>query len=564
MQINRQARLLLALQFTTSFSSAFFIPPARNSFGFRQKSLVVFSEVSNEVSNEVTETPAADTVETPAVDHDSESTTVEETTVSTSTDSGEESDPVEEEERFTVYVMNLPYELEDKELEEIFAECGTVKTLSVPRKRDTKEAKGFAFIDMNSKEEMEKAIEELNGREVGGRTINVKLSLPKDELPKKKKRERPAVENKMYVGNLPYGVSRDEVKELFSEFGTVADVFLARDSDGKDRGFGFVTLSSEEEATAAINSLNGDFFQGRRLTVRQPNPEGTKSTKVSYDEATRVYFGNLSFDTTTKTMIDLFEQHGKVLSLFINEDLTTKKSRGYGFAQMPEEDAQRAIEALNDMEVDGRAIKVTVAAEKIEKTRIYVGNLSFETVEDTLRSTFGEYGDVISIFFPANSEGGNRGFAILTMRSEDAEKAIAELNDTEVDGRSIKVNEAMPQGTKVRETTTKIYVGNLDFDTTEDILRDAFAQYGEVKDCMLPEDKDFGGSRGFGFVTMDKEDAKIAMEELDGVELDGRCIRVTEANGGKSSRGRSYKDDDYESDEGYDEGYDDDEYYDDN
>lgn len=557
MQIHRQARLLLVLQSTTLFSSAFFIQPARNSFGFRQKSSFVFSEVSDEI----TETPAADTAEISAVDHDSESITAEEIEV---TDS-EESDSVEEEERFTVYVMNLPYELEDKELEEMFAECGTVKALSVPRRRDTKEAKGFAFVDMNSKEEMEKAIEELNGRELGGRMITAKLSLPKDKIPKKTKREPPARglnENKMYVGNLPYGVPDDDVKNLFSEFGTVSDVFLARDSNGQDRGFGFVTLSSEEEVTASINSLNGSFFQGRRLTVRPPNPEGTKNTKVQYEDMTRLYFGNLSFDTTTKTMIDLFEQHGKVFSLFINEDISTRKSRGYGFAQMPKEDAERAIEALNDMEVDGRAIKVTVAAEKIEKTRIYVGNLSFDTVEDTIRDVFGKYGDVISIFFPPNREGGNLGFAILTMKTEDAEKAIEELNDTDLDGRSIAVNEAIPQGSKGRTLTTKIYVGNLDFDTTEDILRDAFAQYGEVKDCFLPEDKDFGGSRGFGFVTMDNEDAEIAMKELDGVELDGRCIRVTEANEGKRNRASSNKDDGY--DDEYDDGYDDDEYYDDN
>lgn len=561
MQIRRQVRLLLTLQCTTLFSSAFFIQPARNSFGFRQKSVVVFSEVSDEI----TETPAAEAVDIPAVDN-SESTAVAETAESTSTDSVEEPASAEEEERFTVYVMNLPYVLEDKDLEELFAECGTVKALSVPRKRDTKDAKGFAFVDMSTKEEMEKAIEELEGRELGGRQISTRLSLPKSKLPtKSKKREKVSSENKMYVGNLPYGISEGDVEELFSEYGTVADVFLARDSNGQDRGFGFVTLGAEEEVTAAINALNGGFFQGRRLTVRPPNPEGTKSTKVPYEDATRVYFGNLSFDTTTKTMLELFEQHGKVLSLFINEDISTRKSRGYGFAQMPTEDAQRAIEALNDMEVDGRSIKVTVAAEKIEKIRIYAGNLSFETEEDTLRSIFGEYGEVISVFFPQNREGGNRGFAILTMKSGEGEKAIEELNDVTVDGRSMKVNEAMPQGTKMRDTNTKIYVGNLDFDTTEDILRDAFVQYGEVKDCVLPEDKDFGGSRGFGFVTMDSEDAKIAMEELDGVELDGRCIRVTEANGGKGSRGgTSYNDDDFESDEGYDDGYDDDDYYDDN
>lgn len=264
-------------------------------------------------------------------------------------------------------------------------------------------------------------------------------------------------------------------------------------------------------------------------------------------------------------MIDLFEQHGKVLSLFINEDINSKRSRGYGFANMPKEDAERAIEALNGMEVDGRAIKVTEAATRVDKKRIYVGNLSFETEEDIIRSMFEEYGKIISVYYPGNRDGrGNRGFAIVTMKEDDALKAIEELNDTDVDGRTIRVNEAMPQGTNIREVTTKMYVGNLDFDTTEEVLKDAFAQYGVVRSCILPEDKDFGGSRGFGFVTMASEDARIAMDELDGVELDGRSIRVSEANGGRSGGSSYYDDDDYDSDDGYDDGYDDDDYYDDN
>mmetsp|Transcript_33442 Transcript_33442/g.50449 ORF Transcript_33442/g.50449 Transcript_33442/m.50449 type:complete len:562 (+) Transcript_33442:176-1861(+) len=560
----QQVRFILALQCVALLASAFFTKPVRNSFGFRQRTSSIFSEVSDEVA----ETTTAVTTETPVLDHDEVSTTLEETGESPSIESEEEvaSEETEKvEERFTVYVRNLPYSMEDKELEELFAECGTVKALSVPRRRDTKEAKGYAFVDMNTKEEMDLAIEKLNGRELGGREITTAESLPKGEVPKKqKKRERVSSPHRMYVGNLPYGVLESDIEQLFSEHGTVTDVFLGRDSNGQDRGFGFVTLSAEEEVSNAINTLNGQFFQGRRLTVRSPNPVGSTANKEEFDDATRVYFGNLSFDTTTQTMIDLFEQHGKVLSLFINEDINSKRSRGYGFANMPKEDAERAISALNGMEVDGRSIKVTEAAARVEKKRIYVGNLSFETDEDTIRSTFGEHGKIISVYYPGNKDGsGNRGFAIVTMKEEDALKAIEELNDTDIDGRTIKVNEAMPQGTNIREMTTKMYVGNLDFDTTEDVLKDAFAQYGVVRSCILPEDKDFGGSRGFGFVTMASEDAKTAMDELDGVELDGRSIRVSEANGGRSG-GSSYYDDDYDSNDGYDDGYDDDDYYDDN
>ena len=258
----------------------------------------------------------------------------------------------------------------------------------------------------------------------------------------------------------------------------------------------------------------------------------------------RIYFGNLSFETTDETMRSLFEQHGKVLNLFINQDFATGNSRGYGFAQMLKEDAPKAIEALNGVEVDGREIRVTVSEDKVDKVKIYCGSLSFDSTEETIRELFSSYGQVFSIYLPEDKQyGGSRGFAIVTMAAEGGAKAIDELDGVEVDGRKIRVNEAKPKGSTA-STTTKIYVGNLDFDTTVDTLRDAFAEYGVVKDCTLPEDRDFGGSRGFGFVVMDSEDAKVALAELDGVELDGRVIRVTEADGRRGGR-RNDDDEEY-------------------
>jgi cold-inducible RNA-binding protein len=76
----------------------------------------------------------------------------------------------------------------------------------------------------------------------------------------------------------------------------------------------------------------------------------------------------------------------------------------------------------------------------------------------------------------------------------------------------------------------KIYVGNLSFTTTEDRLRQKFASFGEVSEVAIPTDRDSGRARGFGFVTMpNAEEAKAAMDALNGTELDGRPIKVNEA-----------------------------------
>ena len=89
----------------------------------------------------------------------------------------------------------------------------------------------------------------------------------------------------------------------------------------------------------------------------------------------------------------------------------------------------------------------------------------------------------------------------------------------------------------------KLFVGSLSWDTTDDGLHQAFARFGEVAEAKVINDRDTGRSRGFGFVTfVDSAAAEQAMSELDGSELDGRTIRVNEAQeknrrGGRGGRG---------------------------
>ena len=82
----------------------------------------------------------------------------------------------------------------------------------------------------------------------------------------------------------------------------------------------------------------------------------------------------------------------------------------------------------------------------------------------------------------------------------------------------------------------KIYVGNLNFDTSEDALRDTFASHGDVEEVVIVTDRDTGRPRGFGFVTMPDDAARSAIEALNGTELDGRTLNVNEARA-KTNRG---------------------------
>ena len=76
----------------------------------------------------------------------------------------------------------------------------------------------------------------------------------------------------------------------------------------------------------------------------------------------------------------------------------------------------------------------------------------------------------------------------------------------------------------------KLFVGGLSWGTTDDSLRQAFAGFGEVSDAKVITDRETGRSRGFGFVTFSNDDAaKEAMAKMDGADLDGRSLKVNEA-----------------------------------
>jgi RNA recognition motif-containing protein len=78
---------------------------------------------------------------------------------------------------------------------------------------------------------------------------------------------------KIYVGNLAYQTTSEDLQTLFSQSGQVDSASVVQDRDtGRSRGFGFVEMANREEAEAAIESLNGSDFHGRSLTVNEARP----------------------------------------------------------------------------------------------------------------------------------------------------------------------------------------------------------------------------------------------------------------------------------------------------
>ncbi|NP_001105347.1 nucleic acid binding protein 1 [Zea mays] len=178
----------------------------------------------------------------------------------------------------------------------------------------------------------------------------------------------PPEEAKVYVGNLPYDVDSERLAQLFDQAGVVevAEVIYNRETD-QSRGFGFVTMSTVEEAEKAVEMFHRYDVNGRLLTVNKAAPRGSRVDRPPRQSgpSLRIYVGNLPWQVDDSRLVELFSEHGKVVDARVVYDRETGRSRGFGFVTMASQDElDDAIAALDGQSLDGRALRVNVAEER--------------------------------------------------------------------------------------------------------------------------------------------------------------------------------------------------------
>ncbi|XP_031260141.1 28 kDa ribonucleoprotein, chloroplastic-like [Pistacia vera] len=177
----------------------------------------------------------------------------------------------------------------------------------------------------------------------------------------------PPEEAKLFVGNLPYDVDSESLAQLFNQAGVVeiSEVIYNRDTD-QSRGFGFVTMSTVEEAEKAVEMFHRYDLNGRLLTVNKAAARGSQPPRPRvYETANRIYVGNLPWQVDDDRLEQVFSEYGKVVNARVVSDRETGRSRGFGFVTMSSEtEVNDAIAALDGQSLDGRAIRVNVAEER--------------------------------------------------------------------------------------------------------------------------------------------------------------------------------------------------------
>jgi nucleolin len=168
---------------------------------------------------------------------------------------------------------------------------------------------------------------------------------------------------KLFVRNLSWAVTENELYDLFGQVGSVVSVKIpTRREDGKPRGFAFVEMASDDEAQQVIRKFNGTYLHDRDLVVgfQDDDNRGRDSYQGSPSaKNAKLFVRNIGYSTTEPELQKLFQQVGTVLSVKIPIDRETGTQKGFGFIEMASaEEAEQAIKQLNNSYIGGKEISI--------------------------------------------------------------------------------------------------------------------------------------------------------------------------------------------------------------
>ncbi|XP_028108068.1 polyadenylate-binding protein 7-like isoform X1 [Camellia sinensis] len=275
-----------------------------------------------------------------------------------------------------VFVKNLGESIDNGKLQEMFEKIGTILSCKVVMSDDGK-SKGYGFVQFDSEESANAAIEKYNGFSIGGKQMYV------GKFVKKSDRILPSPDAKytnLYFKNLDPDVTEEIFKEKFSVFGKIVSLVITKDDNGASRGFGFVNFDNPDDARRALEAMNGSQLVGskvlyvaraqkkaeREQILRRHFEEKRKEQILKY-QGSNVYVKNIDDDVTEDELREHFRQCGTITSAKLMRD-DKGISRGFGFVcfSKPEE-ANKAVNTFHAYMFHRKPLYVAIAQRKEER-----------------------------------------------------------------------------------------------------------------------------------------------------------------------------------------------------
>lgn len=478
---------------------------------------------------------------------------------------------------YTLRMRGLPFKCKESDIHTFFDSLplAAVRLLLDDNNRST----GLAFVDFLTAKDREEALKR-NRQKIGSRYIE----LFTDEGEEKERKKRRPWEDKeggervesisesgrIFVRNLPYTTTEDELTELFEPYGQLTEMSLLINKEtGGSIGLAYVTYMFPEHALRAYTELDGRIFQGRLLHLlpsRPPNKEvvggvtttkltGASSFKTKRDEKLKSESSNpcnwnalfLGSNAVVDAMANQYELNkSDILDVNTDQSLAVRLALG---------ETQLVTETREFLENHGVKLEVFDDKDITErsKTIILVKNLPFGTTCDELSDLFSQLGSVPRIILPPAGIS-----ALIEFTSPSvARKTFKKLAYTEfkhlplylewaplgvINNQSVikSKKESVIKEECLGDDNTKnhatIFVKNLNFSTTDEALLEHFcskkgrgAVSAVVSRKYNPKGRsDNSLSMGFGFVTFPTmDDAQKVLRTKQGTELDGHRLELS-------------------------------------
>lgn len=477
---------------------------------------------------------------------------------------------------FTVKLRGVPFNVKEQQIREFMT---PLKPVAIRiGKNESGNRTGYVYVDLCSEEEVQKALKK-NKDYIGGRYIEVfnidstgnkEKRKPKEidrnfsrTLKEDEEDEDVSESGRLFVRNLPYTCTEEDIKELFSKHGPLSDVLFPIDTlTKKPKGFAFVTYMIPENAVTALAQIDGHIFQGRMLhvlpsTIKKEKTDssdggpGSSSYKRQKDAKNKAsssssYNWNTLFLGTSAVADAIAEKYNTTKSQVLDHE--TKGSvavrMALGETQIVQETRQFLLD--NNVCLDS----FSQAAAPRSTAVILVKNLPAGVTVSELEELFSPHGSLGRVLLPPSGL-----TAIIEfLEPTEAKRAFTKLAYSKfhhvplyLEWAPVGVFSAKSQPEKelVKEEMDEegdedaeeqsvagstLFIKNLNFCTTEDALQKTFSKCGKIVSCTISKKKDKTGkllSMGYGFVQYQTaEAAQKALRQLQHCTIDDHQLEL--------------------------------------